>query len=60
MQLTLQHDQGEPMKTGSSSGDHAAAAWSLMHVQHDQVLTIYTVTSLVAMVYVGTLVLVMP
>ena len=40
------------MKTDSSSGDHAAAVWSHVHLQHYQVLLIYTrITSHVAMVY---------
>ena len=30
------------MKMGSSSGDHADAAWLLMQLQHDQLLLIYT------------------
>ena len=56
MIMQLQHDQGGRMKTGSSLGDHAAAEWSLMRFQHDQVFLIYTrITSHVAMVYVSTL-----
>ena len=47
------------MKTGSSSGDHAAAALSLMYLQHDLRYCIYTrISSHVAMVYVSTLVLI--